>query len=362
MAPCDDNPLDGTMTEVDRAIVRDFMDRFEELASGAAAIGALAVADRAGVLEAMVGRGSVTVAELCTGRFAPRYVEEILAVLAAAGVVEYEPSTRRFRLPDEHAACLADPDSPYSMAGWLDLLPAAMNAIDRISDATIHGGGVPLHEFDVRAVAGIDRLNSPGTRILLTKRWLPAMPDVVARLEAGARVADVGCGSGAAALAMAMAYPKSKVIGFDVDPRAVTRARDRAVEAGLSNLTIELMPATELPTGFDLITTFDVIHDLSHPVEVLVRIRAALVDGGTYLMVEPAAGASLIDNFTPRGMLIFGSSLLYCLPQSLVDGGMGLGAGWGPVRAEQLCRQVGFSRFEQLAIDNPYSNFYRVEG
>ena len=350
------------MAEVDRAIVRDFMDRFEELASGAAAIGALAVADRAGVLEAMVGRGPVTVAELSSESFAPRYVEEILAVLAAAGVVEYEASTGRFRLPDEHAACLADPDSPYSMAGWLDLLPAGMEAIDQISHATIHGGGVPIDEFDARAVAGIDRLNSPGTRILLTKRWLPAMPDVVARLEAGARVADVGCGSGTAALAMALAYPKSTVIGFDIDPRAVARARDRAGRSELTNLSIELIPAAELPAGFDLITTFDVIHDLTHPVAALGRIHAALVEDGTYLMVEPAAKAALADNFTPRGILTFGSSLLYCLPQSLVDGGIGLGAGWGPIRAEQLCRQVGFSRFEQLPIDNPYSNFYRVEG
>lgn len=350
------------MTRVDRALVRGFMERFEVLASGAAAIGALAVADRAGVLEAMAGKGPLTVAELSADRFAPRYVEEILAVLAAAGIVEHEASTSRFRLPDEHAACLADPDSPYSMAGWLDLLPAAMTAIDRISHATVHGGGVPIDEFDARAVAGVDRLNSPGTRILLTKRWLPAMPDLVARLEAGARVADVGCGSGAAAVAMALAYPLSTVTGFDLDPRAVARARNRAVQSGLSNLSIELMPVAELPTWFDLITTFDVIHDLPHPVEALERIRSALIEGGTYLMMEPAAEPSLVDNFTPRGILTFGSSLLYCLPQSLVDGGAGLGAGWGPLRAEELCRQVGFTRFEMLPIDNPNSNFYRVEG
>ncbi len=337
------------------------MDRFEELASGAAAIGVLAVADRAGVLEAMVGRGPVTIDELAADRFASRYVEEILSTLAAAGIVEYEASTDRFLLPDEHAACLADPTSPYSLAGWLDMIPAAMNSIDRISRATIDGGGIPLQDFDDRVVAGVDRLNSPGTRILLTRRWLPVMPDVVARLEAGARVADVGCGSGAAALAMASAYPNATVIGYDIDPRAVTRARDRTVESGLPNLSFELLPVADLPGSFDLITTFDVIHDLPNPVEALVRIRAALSDAGTYLMMEPAAGAALVENFNPRGVLTIGFSLLYCLPQSLVDGGMGLGAAWGPLRAEQLCRQVGFTRFEQLPIDNPYSSFYRVE-
>jgi SAM-dependent methyltransferase len=350
------------MAEVDRAIVTAFMERFERLASGAAAIGALAVADRAGLLKAMAGRCPVTVEELAADGFAPRYVEEILAVMAAAGVVEYEEPTGRFLFPEEHAACLADPDSPYSMAGWLDMIPGAMRSIDQISRAAVHGGGVPLQNFDERVVAGVDRLNSPGTRILLTRRWLPAMPDVVARLEAGARVADVGCGSGTAALAMALAYPMSTVIGFDVDPRAVARARDRAEQSALANLSFEQVPAEELPTGFDLITTFDVVHDLSHPVEVLGRIHSALSDGGTYLMMEPAAEPSLVDNFNPRGTLLFGFSLMYCLPQSLVDGGAGLGAGWGPIRAEQLCRQVGFARFEQLPIDNPYSNFYRVEG
>jgi len=218
-----------------------------------------------------------------------------------------------------------------------------------------------LQDFDDRIVAGIDRLNSPGTRILLAKRWLPAMPDVVARLETGARVADVGCGSGTAALAMAAAYPAAFVVGYDIDHRAIGRAREKAAQSGLSNVSYELMPATNLPGGFDLITTFDVIHDLSKPGEALAQIHDALGENGVYLMVEPAAEASLAGNFNPRGLLILGFSLLYCLPQSLVDHGVGLGAAWGPVRAEQMCRAAGFTRFEQLPIDNPYSNFFRAE-
>ena len=342
------------------------MERFEELASGAAAIGALAVADRSGLLSAMTGRGPATVEELAVdedgaARFAPRYVEEIMATLAGAGIVSFDPATHRFLLPDEHAACLTDPASPYSLAGWLDMIPAAMKTIDRLSHATVVGGGIPLSDLDERVVAGIDRLNSPGTRILLTRRWLPAMPDVVAKLEAGARVADVGCGSGTAAISLASAFPASTIVGYDVDPRAITRARDRAIASGLTNLSFEMIPAAEVAGDFDLITTFDVIHDLTDPVEALARILNALDDHGTYLMVEPAAGTSLVDNLNPRGVLITGFSLLYCLPQSLVDGGAGLGAAWGPQRAERLCRQVGFTRFEQLPIENPYSNFFRVE-
>ena len=354
---------DDTM---DRSVIKSFMERFEELASGAVAIGALAIADRSGLLGAMAGRGPVTIEELAVDergadRFAPRYVEEILATLAGAGVVQYEPATRRFVLPDEHAACLTDPASPYSLAGWLDMIPAAMKSIDRLSHAALEGGGIPLGDLDERIVAGIDRLNSPGIRILLTRRWLPAMPDVVAKLEAGARVADVGCGSGTAAISLASAFPASTVVGYDVDPRAIARARDRANASELINLSFEMIPATEMAGNFDLITTFDVIHDLGKPVEALARILTALDKDGTYLMVEPGAGTSLVDNLNPRGVLITGFSLLYCLPQSLVDGGLGLGAAWGPQRAERLCRQVGFTRFEQLPIENPYSNFFRVE-
>lgn len=343
---------------MDRAKVRAFMDRFEELASGATAIGVLAVADRSGLLKALAGRGPVVPSDLAD-HFDERMVEEILSALAAAGVVEYQSG--RFTLPDEHAACLADPDSPYLLAGWLDMLPAAMKAIDLIGAATAAGGGVPLSSYDDGVVKGVDRLNSPGTRILLTRRWLPAMPDLVARLEQGARIADVGCGSGAAALTMASAYPNSTIVGYDVDHRAIQRAIARAKESGLVNLTFEQRSVEELPYGFDLITTFDVIHDLSQPVKVLSRIWQALDSDGVYLMMEPAADDALENNLDAHGLLTIGVSVLYCLPQSLVGDGRGLGAAWGPRRAEELCRQVGFTRFEQLAIDNPYSNFYRIE-
>ncbi|HSL25223.1 MAG TPA: class I SAM-dependent methyltransferase [Acidimicrobiia bacterium] len=348
---------------MNRNLVKDFMARFEALAAGAAAIGTLAIADRSGLLGAMAGLGSVTAEELAGQGFDERYTVEVLAALAAAGVLTYEPESERFTLPAEHAACLTDPASPYSLAGWLDMLTGAMKQIDRVAQATVSGGGVPLAAYDERVVSGIDRLNSPGIRILLTRRWLTAMPDVVARLEAGARVADVGCGSGAAALAMAAAYPSSTVIGFDLDPRAIHRAENHRRQAGLTNVSFERVAIEDLPTElpFDLITSFDVIHDLPRPREALDRIREALAPGATFLMVEPAVEPDLEQNLHTRGALLLGFSVLYCLPQSLVEGGMGLGTAWGPRRAEELCRSVGFGRFTRLAIDNPYSSFYRVE-
>jgi SAM-dependent methyltransferase len=346
--------------DLDRSKVWEFIERFVELAAGAGLIGVMAVADRAGLLAELARQGWVTPDELAGDRFTERYVREILAALASAGIADYRQEDGRFRLPPEHAACLTDPTSPYLLAGWLDLLPAAMKSIDRLAEVTVQGGGIPIEEYDGRVVVGIDRANAPSQRILLTRRWLPAVPGLEARLQGGARVADIGCGSGAAALAMARAYPSSTVVGYDVDSRAIQRARAEAAEAGLENVDFVLAGAESLPPGFDLVTALDVIHDLPNPKATLINIRESLSPEGLLMMMEPKVGPRLADNFSPRGSLLYAISVLYCLPQSLTGEGPGLGTAWGPVAAEALCREAGFSSFHVLEIDNDFSSFYEV--
>lgn len=346
---------------LDRAKVWEFLEHLGTLNSGAALIGVLAVADRSGLLTALAAEDWVTPAELSRGRFVERYVEEILSALTAGGIVEHNPDDGRFHLPPEHAACLVDPGSPYLMAGWFDILPALMRSVDAVATVTVHGGGVPIASYDDRVVAGIDRANSPSMRILLTRKWLPVLPELVARLEAGIRIADIGSGSGAAALTMARAYPASTVIGYDIDPRAVGRARREANSSDLNNVTFEQLPAELIPDGFDLITAFDVIHDLPDPFRVLSRVKDALLPEGTFFMMEPNAASTLAENMSPYGALLYGMSVLYCLPQSLTSEGPGLGTAWGPERAERLCRDVGFSHFRRLDIENAFSAFYEVK-
>lgn len=333
------------------------------MAAGAATVFTLAVADRSGLMKVLGTSEPVTITAAAeAAALDRRYVEEILSQLAAAGVVDYDPGAGTFLLPPERAAVIADDSSPYAMTGWLDMLPAAGQHLDEIAEATRDGGGVPASRFSDRMVQAVDRANAPSTRILLTRRWLPAMPDVVARLEAGARVADVGCGAGAAALTMAGAYPESDFTGFDLDPRAVELASRRAAEIGLGNVRFEVASADDIPTdpGFDLITAFDVVHDLADPAGALARFREALDAGGTFLMMEPAVAARLEDNLEPRVALLYGISLLFCMTQSLAEGGAGLGTAWGPARAEALCREAGFDHFRRLPIDNPFSAFYEV--
>lgn len=345
---------------MDRAKVDAFLDRFVDLSAGATTIGLLAVADRSGLSRHLGEVGGGTSEELARGAgLDSRYVEEILSGLTAAGVLDYEPGSRRFDLPREHALFISDESSPYFMGGFLDMLPALLGQIDGVANATVHGGGVSFEEFGEAAVRGISRAQTPSQRAFLVSRWLPSVPGLIFDLEAGVRVADVGCGSGTVAILLAEAFPESEIIGYDNSAESIAVATERSV--GIQNLAFEVRGIEDLPLdpAFQVITTFDVIHDLAEPLGGMKRIREALAEDGRYLMMEPNASSNLEDNLTPRGAMLYGTSTLHCLTQSLAVGGAGLGAAWGRQRAEQLAAEAGFGSFEPLeAISNKFSAFY----
>lgn len=348
---------------MDRAKIEVFLDTFVGFASGATTIGLLAVADRTGLSSYLGEAGGGTAREVAHGAgLNPRYVEEILAGLAAAGVVEYDPESGRFDLPPEHALFIANESSPYFMGGFLDMLPALLSQVEGVADATIHGGGVAFEEFGPTIVKGIDRGNAPSQRAFLISRWLPGVPGLTDLLETGIRVADIGCGSGTAAIVMAEAYPNSHVVGFDVSSESIAVARSRV--GNLPNLEFHEHGVDDIPTDppFDLVTTFDVIHDLGAPLDGLRRIRDALTEDGLYLMMEPNASSDLEDNLNPRGAMLYGISALHCMTQSLAQGGVGLGAAWGGDGAKSLAQEAGFSSFQPLdEISNRFSAFYLLQ-
>lgn len=348
---------------MDREAIQTFMERFMGMVTGAATLGAVRVADETGLFAKLAGQGPLTLAGIAerTG-LGERYLRELLSALAAAEVLRYDPAAQTFELPEAHAACLSDERSPYFLAGWTQIVPSILRAAPAVARACREGGGVPFSEFGRDMVEGIARSNAPGTRILLTRKWLPALPEVVARLEAGIRVADVGCGVGAAARTLARAFPKSTVIGYDLDARSVERAREEAEREGISNVRFERVAAEEIPRDarFEFVMSFDTIHDMANPRGALRRIREILDSEGTYLMVEPAAGDTLAENLHPGGALLYAMSLLHCMTVSLAHGGEGLGSAWGPRRAEELCREAGFTRFRRLDIENPFNAFYEL--
>lgn len=347
---------------MDRERIAEFLDRFVGLASGATTMALLAVADRTGLLGWLAGSGSGTVEEIAEGaRLQDRYVGEILSGLAAAGVVEWDPDTRVFALPPEHALLVASEDSPYFMGGWFDIIPTLFAQVDGLAEATRSGGGVGFEDFGPDMVRGIDRGNSPSQRVFLIQRWLAAVPGLIDRLTTGIPVADLGCGAGTAAILMAEAFPASHVTGFDTSSESLRVARERSTAPNLEFVAIGVESIPVEPP-FDLITSFDVIHDLADPLAGLTRIRDALAPDGVYLMMEPNMSSRLENNLDDRGALTYGISALHCMTQSLARGGEGVGAAWGREMAEDYAHQAGFSSFQTLEdITNKFSAFHLLQ-
>lgn len=345
---------------MDRDRIEAFLQTFVGYASGATTMGLLAVADRCGLLSWLGENQSGTVEEIADGAgLEARYVEEIVSGLTAAGALEYEPETGTFTLPPEHAAFLASESSPYFMGGWIDMMPSVMSQIDGIAHAARHGGGVGFEDFGKGMIRGIDRGNGPSQRIFLLKRWLPAVPGLVDDLAGGANVADVGCGVGTAAILMAEAYPKSTVTGYDVSEESLSVARSRSQDIDNVTFTASSVDSIATDPPYDLVTAFDVIHDLVDPLAGMARIRESLAPGGRFLMMEPNASSNLEENLDPHGALLYGISALHCMTQSLARGGEGLGAAWGRQKAEEYSTRAGFGSFQPLeSIENKFSAFY----
>jgi 2-polyprenyl-3-methyl-5-hydroxy-6-metoxy-1,4-benzoquinol methylase len=345
---------------MDREKARAFLDEFTTMAAGATTIGMLAVADRAGLLQAMANGATGTPAEIAEAAgLNERYTEEILGGLHAAGVLGYDPATLSFSLAPEQAAVVADDSSPYSMTGWLDMIPTALLHMDAIVDATRTGGGVHFDEFGQAMLRGIDRANRPSMEILLTRRWLTTLQDITDRLIDGGVVADVGCGSGAAVGAMANAFGKARVLGFDTSSGSIERAR-ASTDAPNASFVLGGTELLQTYGPFDLVTMIDVVHDLPHPVATLSEVRTALKQDGALFIMEPLVPDNIEDRVDPKSALTYGISLFHCMTQSLAVGGAGLGATLGSAGLREVCTAAGFKDVTRLPIDNPFSAFYRV--
>ncbi len=335
------------------------MHHWLEMAGHTATLGAVAVADHLGLFALL--DAPITAEELAIHHgWNERHLEELLFALTAGRLVDHQDG--RFSLSDANAALLSDPSSPYFLAGQARVLADLMGRAHGIADSIREGGGVDPAAYAEETVVALERMNGPSQAVLLPRKWIGALPDVVERLEAGGSAADVGCGTGFATEALARRFPASTVVGYDVNELAIERARKRTAESGLPNLTFEHRSLHDLPNNtFDFVLAFDVVHDLGDPLEGLESMRRSLSDVGTVLVVEPNAADSVDDNVHPMGALLYGMSALHCVPVGLHDGGEGVGACWGPERAERYAREAGFSGFERLPIDNAASAFYRLD-
>jgi 2-polyprenyl-3-methyl-5-hydroxy-6-metoxy-1,4-benzoquinol methylase len=289
-----------------------------------------------------------------------RYVREWLGAMATGGIVEYDAGSQSYTLPLEHAVCLTGTSS-RNLAATSQVLPMLARQLEKVMVCFREGGGVPYPEFSPDFTEFQDaswRLLYDG---LLIKGFLPAAKGLPDRLKAGIRVLDIGCGTGHAVNLMAREYPASRFVGHDMSEEAITRARDEARHLGLVNASFDVADVTTLPPEpkYDLITSFDSIHDQRDPATTLRRVAAALAPDGVYLMIEPRASSRLEDNIgNPFAPYLYGISVLHCMTVSLAEGGAGLGTAWGEQLARRMLTEAGFGQVEVVEAPGPQNSIY----
>jgi SAM-dependent methyltransferase len=340
-------------------------DKLNELAGklvgdlGAAMAGAsVLLGDRLGLYKAMARGEPVTSAELAKKtKLHERYVREWLSAQAASGYVDYDADKDEFSLSPEQAMAFAEENSPIFFAGAFDIVQATYLDEPKVEEAFRTGKGVGWHDHSKCLFSGTERFFRPGYNANLVSSWIPALDGVEAKLKAGAKVADVGCGHGASAILMAKAYPKSEFFGFDYHAPSLERAKELAKEAGVSDrVTFAKATAKDFPAkDYDLVAFFDCLHDMGDPVGAGKHVRDSLAKDGVWMIVEPFAHDKLKDNLNPVGRVYYSASTFICTPASLSqEVALGLGAQAGERRLRQVATEAGFTRFRR-ATETPFN-------
>ena len=321
------------------------------------------IGDRPGIFRVLHNAGPCTSDELAshTG-LNHRYVLKWLRSMVASEYVEYDPETDKYRMEPEQAHVLASEDSPMFVGGAFHItLPSLMNT-HRVLDAFRRGGGVPYDELGSDVPCAMERFFRPGYKHQLNTEWLPSVPGLVEKLKRGIDVLDVGCGRGQSTVHMAEAWRASHFTRIDYHGESIAGAMKLAADRGLTNATFLQGPAHRVPRDrqYDLVCSFDCIHDMVDPLETLRTIRSVLKHDGVYIWAEPNVSHQAHENRNPIGRVFHAVSPLHCLTVSLAYDGAGLGTVIGEKGARDLATQAGFGSFERLPIPNPFNQFFAL--
>jgi ubiquinone/menaquinone biosynthesis C-methylase UbiE len=323
------------------------------------------VGDRLGLYKALAEMGPVNPDELAvaTGTH-ERYVREWLATQAASGYVTYDPATERFSMTAEQTLVLADENSPVYMVGGFYAAASVSRDEEHLAEAFRSGRGMAWGDHHDCLFCGTEKFFRPSYVSNLVQNWIPSLRNVVPVLEAGATIADLGCGHGCSTLIMAKAYPNSRVIGFDYHAQSIQHARWLAEEEGVENVEFEVGTAQDFPGvdggGYDLVTIFDALHDMGDPVGAARRVRETLRPDGTWMIVEPAAGDRLEENLNPVGRVYYAMSTAVCVPSALSqNGGEAMGAQAGAAVLKRVLTDGGFSSI-RVATRSPFNMVIEV--
>lgn len=291
-----------------------------------------------------------------------RYVREWLASQAAGGYVTYDGKSGTFSLSQEQAFALANEESPAYIPGAFELALGSLAAVPRITELFRSGAGMGWHEHADGVFHGCEKFFRPGYAANLVTSWIPSLRDVKEKLEAGARVADVGCGKGASTLLMAKAFPKSKFFGFDYHDKSIEGARESAKREGVADRAVfGVAKAKEYPgKEYDFVAVFDCLHDMGDPIGAATHVRESLSRDGTWMIVEPFANDDLKNNLNPVGRVYYSFSTLLCTPCSRSqEVGLCLGAQAGEARIRETVTAAGFTRFRR-ATETPFNIVYEA--
>lgn len=326
--------------------------------------GLVVIGEQLGLYKAMAKAGPLTSLELAERTDThERYVREWLNAQAAGGYVEYDPTTNRYSLSEEQAFTLANEKSPAYLPGAFLVAVSALHAVPKLTERFRSGEGLGWHEHDHGLFRGTEMFFRPGYAANLVSSWIPALDGVEAKLKAGAKVADVGCGLGASTILMAQAYPNSTFVGYDYHAPSIEMARQRAAEAGVADqVKFAVASAKDYPgNDYDFVAFFDCLHDMGDPAGAARHVLQSLTADGTWMIVEPFANDQVQDNLNPVGRAFYSASTLICTPASLSqEVGLALGAQAGEARLRNVVTSGGFTRFRR-ATETPFNLIFEAK-
>lgn len=343
---------------VDETKLHQFIGQMLSDLGGAASIGLVRIGDALGLYKTLLAQGPMTVGELAAAAGVnERYLREWLSHQAASNYLSYDPATQKFALPPEQAMIFAVEDSPVYMVGAFTCMASVLDNLAKAQPVFKTGGGVAWGDQATCLFCAVAQFFRPGYLNNIVANWLPALDGVVAKLERGSWVADVGCGDGVSTVIMAKAFPNSQFVGYDFHPSSIEHARAHAREHGVaSNARFEVGTAKDYPEkNFDLVTFFDCLHDMGDPTGAAAHVRQSLKPDGSWMIVEPIAGDRLEDNLNPVGRIYYAASTMVCVPTSLAqEVGAALGAQAGEARLREVITAGGF-RSVRRATETPFN-------
>jgi len=348
--------------EIDQNKLHEFMGKMVGELGAAMNAALILIGEKLGLYKAMAGVGPMSPEELAkkTGTD-ERYVREWLSAQAAGGIITYDAASKKFTLPNEQAMALAVEESPVYMPGAFHIVSAVIKDEPKLTEAFRTGDGVGWDEHDASLFLGTEKFFRPNYAANLVSAWIPALDGVEAKLKAGARVADVGCGHGASTILMAQAYPNSRFVGFDYHGPSIGFARRAAAKAGVKNASFEVASAQDFHGDpYDFVTFFDCLHDMGDPVGAARHVREKMKPGGSWMIVEPFAHDALENNLNPVGRVFYAASTVICTPASRAqEVGLCLGAQAGEGRMRKVVTDAGFTAFRR-ACETPFNLIYEA--